>query len=132
MTLTPIHPVSAPPIHVSVRAEFIPEQSNLETERFVFAYHVTIENRGDTAAQLISRHWIITDGNQRIQEVRGDGVIGEQPTISPGESYAYSSGTVIQTPVGSMHGSYQMRDTNGTLFSAEIPTFTLARPGALH
>lgn len=120
------------PIYVDVRSEFVPDQSSADAERYVFAYHVTIENRGQSPAQLISRHWVITDGNQKVQEVRGQGVIGEQPTIMPGERYEYSSGAVLQTPVGSMHGSYQMVDDQGAAFDATIPVFTLALPRALH
>lgn len=119
-------------IAVQVESEYIPDQSSAEDHRFVFAYHVKIENRGNLPAQLISRHWIITDGNQRVQEVRGEGVIGEQPTILPGETYHYSSGAVLQTPVGSMKGSYQMVDATGIPFDAPIPIFTLASPTALH
>lgn len=120
------------PIAVEVFSEYMPDQSSAEDHRFVFAYHVRIENRGSLPAQLLSRHWIITDGNQKVQEVRGEGVIGEQPTILPGETYQYSSGTVLQTPVGSMKGSYQMVDTTGCHFDAPIPIFTLALPTALH
>ena len=119
-------------IAVRVISEYIPDQSSTTESRYVFAYHVTIENHGTQPAQLLSRHWIITDGNQKVQEVRGEGVIGEQPTILPGESYEYSSGAVLQTPVGSMKGSYQMVDADGTTFDAPIPIFTLASPTALH
>ena len=120
------------PIYVDVRSEFVPDQSSADADRYVFAYHVTIENRGQSPAQLISRHWVITDGNQKVQEVRGQGVIGEQPTIMPGERYEYSSGAVLQTPVGSMHGSYQMVDAQGAAFDATIPVFTLSLPNALN
>ncbi len=119
-------------IQVLVSSEFVPDQSSVEAGRYVFAYHVTIENHGTLPAQLLSRHWIITDGNQQVQEVRGEGVIGEKPTIMPGEAYQYSSGTVLQTPVGSMHGSYQMIDATGLKFDATIPVFTLATPRSLH
>lgn len=119
-------------IQVQVSSEYVPDQSSAEAGRYVFAYHVTIENHGTLPAQLLSRHWIITDGNQQVQEVRGEGVIGEQPTIMPGEAYQYSSGTVLQTPVGSMHGSYQMIDATGLKFDATIPVFTLATPRSLH
>ncbi|HVK98941.1 MAG TPA: Co2+/Mg2+ efflux protein ApaG [Dongiaceae bacterium] len=124
--------ISTSDIAVEVISEYIPDQSNAAEHRFVFAYHVRIENRGNLPAQLLSRHWIITDGNQRVQEVRGEGVIGEQPTILPGEIYQYSSGAVLQTPVGSMKGSYQMVDATGIRFDAPIPIFTLASPTALH
>ena len=119
-------------IRVDVKSEFVPDQSSVEAERYVFAYHVTIENQGELPAQLVSRHWVITDGNQKVQEVKGEGVIGEKPTIMPGESYHYTSGAVIQTPVGSMQGSYQMVDASGLAFDASIPVFTLASPTALH
>jgi ApaG protein len=119
-------------IAVHVISEYIPDQSNAAEHRFVFAYHVRIENHGRLPAQLLSRHWIITDGNQKVQEVKGEGVIGEQPTIMPGETFEYSSGAVLQTPVGSMKGSYQMVDATGTTFDAPIPIFTLASPTALH
>ncbi|MCG8668878.1 MAG: Co2+/Mg2+ efflux protein ApaG [Pseudomonadales bacterium] len=119
-------------ILVDVTTEFVPDQSDTEQQRFVFAYHVTIKNDGDAPARLISRHWVITDGNERVQEVRGEGVIGEQPTINPGEHFEYTSGAVLETPVGSMHGSYDMVGENGETFQAEIPVFTLASPNAIH
>lgn len=119
-------------IKVSVVAEYIPEQSNVREKRFVFSYHVTIANDGLKSAQLMSRHWIITDGNQRVQEVKGDGVIGEQPVIEPGETYRYSSGTVLETPYGNMHGTYQMVSEDGEKFNAAIPNFTLSPPHSLH
>lgn len=119
-------------IAIHVVSEYIPDQSNAAESRFVFAYHVRIENHGMRPAQLLSRHWIITDGNQKVQEVKGEGVIGEQPTIQPGETFEYSSGAVLQTPVGSMKGSYQMVDATGETFDATIPIFTLASPTALH
>lgn len=119
-------------IKVSVVAEYIPEQSNVREKRFVFAYHVTIANDGLKSAQLMSRHWIITDGNHHIQEVKGDGVIGEQPVIDPGESYRYSSGTVLETPHGNMRGTYQMVSEDGERFNAAIPAFTLSPPHSLH
>lgn len=119
-------------ISIMVKSEFVPDQSNTQESRYVFAYHVTIENHGTQPAQLISRHWVITDGNQKTQEVRGEGVIGEQPTILPGKAYKYSSGAVLQTPVGSMQGTYQMVDNTGNHFDALIPIFTLASPKALH
>ncbi len=124
--------LSSNTIAVHVISEYIPDQSSAVESRFVFAYHVRIENNGQLPAQLLSRHWIITDGNQKVQEVKGEGVIGEQPTIMPGEIFEYSSGAVLQTPVGSMKGSYQMVDTTGTTFDATIPIFTLASPTALH
>jgi ApaG protein len=119
-------------VTVQVRTEFIPEQSKVEDDRFVFAYTITIANTGNIAAQLISRHWLITDANQQVQEVRGLGVIGEQPLLHPGESYEYTSGCVIATPVGTMSGSYQMVADDGTKFDALIDEFTLSMPRVLH
>lgn len=111
---------------------YIPEQSDPEAERYIFAYTITIENTGTVPAQLISRHWIITDGNALVQEVRGLGVIGQQPLLKPGESYEYTSGCQLDTPVGTMRGSYQMTAEDGTQFEAEIPEFTLSIPRVLH
>ena len=119
-------------IAVSAIPHYIAEQSDPEEERYVFAYTITIENTGTVPAQLISRHWIITDGNLRVEEVRGLGVVGEQPLIRPGETYEYSSGCQLETPVGTMHGSYQMVAEDGTSFVAEIPQFTLSIPRVLH
>jgi len=119
-------------VTVLARSEFIPEQSKLEDDRFVFAYTITITNTGNIAAQLISRHWLISDANQQIQEVRGLGVIGEQPLLRPGESFEYTSGCVIATPVGTMHGSYQMVADDGTKFDVLIDEFTLNMPRVLH
>lgn len=119
-------------IRVSVQTEFLPEQSDVQSQRWVYAYHVTIRNEGDLAARLLTRHWIITDGDERTQEVHGEGVVGEQPNIGPGESFEYTSGTVLETSVGSMRGSYQMLAEDGTCFDASIPAFTLAPPHALH
>lgn len=121
-----------PAIQIHVTTEYLPHQSEPERHRFAFAYHITIENGGDDAAQLISRHWIITDANERRQEVRGLGVIGEQPVIAPGQCYRYTSGAIIDTEVGTMGGSYQMRDANGGQFDVPIPTFVLAVPRAVH
>jgi ApaG protein len=126
-----LHPQSTD-IDVRVKSEYLPEQSNPDESRFVFAYHITITNTGAESARLLTRHWVITDGEARVQEVRGDGVVGEQPELAPGQSYKYSSGTVLVTPVGSMHGSYGMIDAHGQHFDAPIPAFTLAIPRALH
>lgn len=119
-------------IIVSSQTQFIPEQSDEENSRFVFAYTITIRNAGTVTAQLISRHWVITDARNQVQEVRGLGVVGAQPHIKPGESYEYTSGTAIATPVGTMRGSYQMRADDGTQFDADIPEFTLSVPRVLH
>jgi len=119
-------------ISVTSRTAFIPDQSDLESGRFVFAYTITITNTGSMPAQLVSRHWIITDSNNQVQEVRGLGVVGEQPTLRPNESFQYTSGTAIATPVGTMRGSYQMVAEGGVQFEASIPEFTLSMPRVLH
>jgi ApaG protein len=119
-------------ISVSVETEFLPEQSDPEHDRYVFAYTVTVVNEGDVAAQLLTRHWIIRDANEKIEEVRGDGVIGEQPRLEPGKGFRYTSVTMIETPVGTMGGSYQMLADDGTRFDAEIPEFSLNMPRTLH
>ncbi len=119
-------------ISVTSRTAFIPDQSDLESGRYVFAYTITITNTGSMPAQLVSRHWIITDSNNQVQEVRGLGVVGEQPTLRPNESFQYTSGTAIATPVGTMRGSYQMVAQDGVQFDAPIPEFTLSMPRVLH
>jgi ApaG protein len=118
-------------VSINVESEYLDEQSDPEKSRFVHAYHVTITNEGDESAQLLNRHWLIVDGNEDVQEVQGEGVIGQQPVLQPGESYKYTSGTIIKTEVGCMHGSYEMQSENGEHFFAQIPAFTLARPGTL-
>jgi len=119
-------------INIDVQTAFIPEQSEVQNNRYVFSYTITILNQGDETAQLLNRHWIITDANGKTQEVKGEGVIGQQPHIKPGESYQYTSGTVLQTPVGSMQGEYEMTRDNGSRFMTEIAPFSLAYPQALH
>ena len=119
-------------IEVEAVAEYVPSQSRPDDEHFVFAYHITVRNTGSISAQLLGRHWIITDGNGKVQEVRGQGVIGEQPTLAPGESFRYTSGCMLETPVGTMHGSYQMQAADGHRFDAGIPPFMLAVPRVLH
>jgi ApaG protein len=119
-------------ISIEVATDYIDEQSEPDIGRYVFAYTITIANMGSTPAKLISRHWLITDANGKVQEVRGDGVVGEQPHLNPGEKFRYSSGAVLETPVGAMQGSYRMEADNGTSFDAPIPPFTLAVPGLLH
>jgi ApaG protein len=119
-------------IEVEAEPAYIPGQSDPEQNRYVFSYTITIRNTGDVAARLMTRHWIITNANNEVQEVRGDGVVGDQPHLKPGEGYQYTSGSIMETPVGSMRGSYQMLADDGTEFDAEIPTFTLAVPGALN
>jgi ApaG protein len=117
-------------IRVSVSALYLPHQSSPDESRYVFAYTVVIRNEGDRVAQLRSRHWVITDGRGRIEEVRGDGVVGEQPLLQPGQEFHYTSGCVLATPRGTMHGTYQMRREDGTKFEAAISPFVLAKPGA--
>jgi ApaG protein len=119
-------------ISVSVNTAYLAEQSDPESERYVFAYTITIANTGTVAAQLISRHWIITDAENVTQEVNGLGVVGEQPLLRPGESFEYTSGTAMATPVGTMRGTYQMVAEDGNKFDAEIPVFTLSMPRVLH
>ncbi len=119
-------------IRVQVSTRYIDEQSRPDAGRYVFAYTITITNDGNVAAQLISRHWIITDANGKIQEVNGDGVVGEQPHLNPGEQFRYSSGAVLETPVGSMQGLYRMEAEDGLYFDAPIAPFTLAVPGLLN
>ncbi|MDZ4098340.1 MAG: Co2+/Mg2+ efflux protein ApaG [Methylophilaceae bacterium] len=117
---------------VTVESAYIPDQSDEEQNRYVFSYTVTIINTGSVPAQLISRHWIITDASNSVQEVRGLGVVGEQPLLKPGEQFEYTSGTVLATPVGTMRGSYHMTAEDGEQFDAEIAPFTLAMPRVLH
>lgn len=119
-------------VTVSSQTQYIPEQSDEQNNRYVFAYTITIRNTGSAAAQLISRHWVITDATNQVQEVRGLGVVGAQPLLKPGESFEYTSGTAIATPVGTMRGSYQMVADDGTRFDAAIPEFTLSVPRVLH
>ena len=119
-------------IKIKVATNYVDDQSDAELGRFVFAYTITIENIGDVSAKLLSRHWVITDANGKVQEVTGDGVVGMQPHLNPGDTFRYSSGAVLDTPVGSMYGSYRMLADNGTDFDAPIAPFTLAVPGILH
>lgn len=117
---------------VQVVPRYMAAQSNPDDDQYLFAYTITIENTGDIAAQLISRHWIITDSQQRVEEVRGPGVVGEQPVLQPGESFQYTSHCPLPTPVGTMRGSYQCVAQDGTRFEAQIPEFVLATPHVLH
>ncbi len=119
-------------INISARVNYLAEQSNEADGRFVFAYTIQLTNAGQVAVQLISRHWIITDATHQVQEVRGKGVVGEQPTLKPGQSFEYSSGTVLATQVGTMAGSYRMLAEDGTEFDAPIPRFVLSIPRVLH
>jgi ApaG protein len=120
------------PIRVDVQTSYVPEQSDPGSQRYVFSYTITILNEGSAAARLLRRHWLITDANGKVQEVRGDGVVGEQPHLQPGQGFRYSSGAILETPVGTMQGSYQMETDQGARFDAPIAPFRLAMPGILH
>lgn len=119
-------------VKVTPKSFYIKEHSQPENNRYVFAYTITIRNEGQVAAQLLTRHWIITDANGKVEEVRGEGVVGEQPYLKPGEAFEYTSGAVLETSVGSMEGSYQMVADDGSRFDAPIPAFTLSIPRTLH
>ncbi len=119
-------------IQIDVVTRYLGEQSNPAKNRFAFAYTITIRNTGSIAAQLLDRHWIITDGNGKVQEVRGDGVVGEQPLLKPGASHTYTSGCLLETPVGSMQGSFGMRSEDGNSFRAPVAVFRLAKANMLH
>lgn len=119
-------------IQIQVDTRFLPEQSDPDAARYTFAYTINIANTGTAPAQLISRHWIITDANQKVQEVRGLGVVGEQPLLQPGQSFEYTSGCTLTTPVGTMSGSYRMTAEDGTQFDAPIGEFILSMPRTLH
>jgi ApaG protein len=119
-------------IGIEVITDYVSEQSEPSADRYVFAYTITITNNGNLPARLVSRHWIITDANGKVQEVSGDGVVGEQPHLDPGQEFRYSSGAVLETPVGAMQGLYRMEGDNGVNFDAPIAPFTLAVPGVLH
>lgn len=125
-------PPDTPSILVEPTAEYLADKSDPIAGRYVFAYRIRIRNAGDVPAQLVSRHWIITDGDGQQEEVMGQGVVGEQPWIAPGETFEYSSGCAIPTPFGTMHGSYQMLTGDDTTFRAEIPEFFLVGPRILH
>jgi ApaG protein len=118
-------------VRVTVRSQYLADQSSPTDDRYVFAYTVSISNEGNEPAQLRTRHWIITDGRGVIEEVRGDGVVGEQPHLRPGQTFQYTSGCVLATPVGTMQGSYRMWRTDGTFFDASIAPFSLASPRTL-
>ncbi len=129
----PIHNLQiAQDVEIAVETKFEAAQSDAAAKRFVFSYQITIKNLAKQNIQLLSRRWVVTDGNQKVQEIQGDGVIGEQPTIAPNSSYQYSSGAVLETNVGSMFGHYNMVTAEGESFKAEIAAFTLAKPNALH
>lgn len=119
-------------IQVDVKTNYIQEQSEPDHNRYVFAYTITITNKGSVSAQLLSRHWVITDANNKVQEVRGEGVVGEQPYLAPGDTFKYTSAAMLETPVGCMQGEYQMVADDGVKFDAEIPVFNLSIPHTLH
>ena len=119
-------------INVQVETAYVSEHSEPDEDRFVFAYTITLVNRGSVTAQLISRQWFINDADNRNEEVEGEGVVGEQPVLKPGEGFRYTSGAVIETPVGTMHGTYQMVAEDGRAFDATIPRFILSAPRTLH
>jgi ApaG protein len=119
-------------IQVDVQTQYIPEQSDPEQDRYVFSYTITIRNEGSVPAKLLTRHWIITNADGKTQEVRGEGVVGEQPHLKPGEGFRYTSGTVLETPVGSMQGSYHLVADDGVKFEAEIAPFSLSMPHTIH
>ncbi len=119
-------------IAVDVSTHYVEDQSDPRENRYVFSYTITIRNEGKEPARLLTRHWVITDAEGRVQEVRGDGVVGEQPHLTPGQGFRYSSGAVLETPVGVMQGSYQMITDTGERFDAPIAPFSLAKPGIVH
>ena len=119
-------------IQIAVKTRYIEEQSNPEKDYYVFAYTITIMNKGDQAAKLLNRHWVITDSNHKVQEVRGEGVVGEQPHLKPGEQFVYTSGTMLETSVGTMRGSYEMKADDGVMFDADVKEFVLSTPRVLH
>jgi ApaG protein len=119
-------------INIDVDTLYIESESSPDDSQYVFAYTITITNQGTEAAKLLTRHWIITDANGHVEEVRGEGVVGEQPYLKPGEGFQYTSGTVLKTPIGTMSGSYQMMTDEGDDFDAKIPEFILSSPRTLH
>ncbi len=119
-------------IHIKVITQYLPDHSVPHDKQFAFAYTISITNNGKRSYQLLRRHWLITDGNQQVQEVRGEGVVGQTPWIAPAASFTYTSGAILETPVGTMEGSYTFRDEDENLLDALIPRFSLAKPGTLH
>ncbi|MDP1931809.1 MAG: Co2+/Mg2+ efflux protein ApaG [Gammaproteobacteria bacterium] len=119
-------------IDISVKTQYLQEQSDPENNRYVFAYTIDIENKGEKPVKLLSRHWIITDDNDKVEEVRGTGVVGQQPLIEPGQVFHYTSGAVLTTGFGTMQGSYEMVSADGEKFAATIPAFLLSRPLSVH
>lgn len=119
-------------IRITSQTTYVAAQSDPQADRYVFAYTITIENTGSETAQLLNRHWIITDAGGHIQEVRGAGVVGEQPVLAPGRAFRYTSAAMLETPSGRMRGSYEMQAADGTRFDADIPEFELSMPRTLH
>ena len=119
-------------IQVSVESQYLADQSDPDAQRFVFGYTITIKNNTEQTSQLLNRHWVITDGQGEVEEVKGSGVIGQQPWLKPGEGFRYTSGAVIETPVGTMYGSYKMLAEDGETFDTDIPEFVLSAPRVLH
>ena len=119
-------------IEISVKTLYVDGQSEPNDNRYVFAYTITITNHDQTPSQLLNRHWVITDAAGEVEEVRGAGVVGEQPRLAPGESFEYTSGAILKTPVGAMHGEYEFIDDNGQLFEVPIPAFSLYVPNVVH
>ena len=117
---------------VDVETNYVEEQSDPNVNRFVFSYTITIRNEGQVPAKLLARHWVITDADGKVQEVQGDGVVGEQPHLKPGDGFRYTSGAILETPVGSMYGTYQMIADDGNEFVADIQPFTLSMPNTIH
>lgn len=119
-------------VNISVQSEFVADNSDIDNDQYAFAYFITIENKGELGVQLISRHWLILDANDKLQEIHGEGVVGEQPFLQPGETYSYTSSATLETPVGTMHGAYDMLAEDGTHFNAPVEKFTLSIPRTLH
>ncbi len=122
----------APRIEIRVDTQYVEEQSEPASDRYVFAYTITLANPGTVGARLLNRHWIITDANNKVEEVRGEGVVGEQPHLKPGDEYRYTSGAILETPVGTMQGEYEFVTDEGQSFLAPIERFTLSIPRTLH
>ena len=117
---------------IEVQTHYIPDESDPTHNRYVFSYTITISNNGQVPAKLLTRHWVITNADGKVEEVKGEGVVGEQPHLNPGEQFRYTSGTILETPVGSMKGTYHMIADDGVEFEADIPMFTLSKPHTLH
>lgn len=132
MATTDIQDKTDHDVNISVQTKYLSEQSDPENGRYAFAYTIGIENRGTDAVKLLSRHWLITDDNNQVEEVRGEGVVGLQPLIQPGQKFVYTSGAVLTTEFGTMQGSYTMAKPDGSRFEADIPAFLLSRPHSVH